>query len=171
MNALVSVIAAALLLAPQHPSMPKGMSHEEHLKQMEKEEELKKRGAKAMGFDQDATTHHFKLAPSGGSIEVTVKNEKDEATVASIRTHLRSIADDFARGQFDKPFQTHGEVPPGVREMQADRASISYQYEDLPGGGAVRIVTDNAPARKAVHEFLRYQIKEHQTGDPTDVKR
>jgi hypothetical protein len=171
MSSLISALAVALLLAPQHPSMPKGMSHEEHLKQMEKDEALKKRGAEAMGFDQDATTHHFKLAPAGGSIEITVKNEKDKAVIAAVRNHLRSIAADFARGAFDKPFQTHGEVPPGVNEMQADKNAIAYRYEDLPQGGAVRIVTTNARAQEAVHAFLRYQITEHQTGDPTDVKR
>jgi hypothetical protein len=80
MNSLITVlVGAVLLMAPEHPTMPKGMSHEEHLKQMENDEALKKRGGEAMGFDQDSTTHHFKLASSGGSIEVTVKNEKDEA--------------------------------------------------------------------------------------------
>jgi hypothetical protein len=168
---LISVVTAALLPGPQHPSMPAGMSHEDHLKQMAKDEALKKRGAQAMGFDQDATTHHFRLSPDGGSIEVTVKNEKDEATITAVRSHLRSIAADFSRGEFDKPFQTHGEVPPGVQQMQLDRALISYRYEDLIGGGAVRIETANARAQKAVHEFLRYQITEHQTGDPVQVKR
>jgi hypothetical protein len=55
--------------------------------------------------------------------------------------------------------------------MQVDKGAIAYQYEDLPQGGAVQIVTANDRARTAVHEFLRYQIKEHQTGDPTEVKR
>src|SRR6476620_3686161 len=128
MSSLVSLFAAALLLTlQQHPSMPKGMSHEEHLKQMEKDDALKKRGAEAMGFDQNATTHHFKLAPSGGSIEVTVKNDGDDDALAAIRSHLRSIAADFARGVFDKPFQTHGEVPPGVPEMQQSRQKITYR--------------------------------------------
>ena len=88
MSLVISFLVAALLLAPQHPTMPKGMSHEEHLKQMEKDEALKKRGAEAMGFDQNATTHHFKLAPSGGSIEVTVNNENDQATIAAVRSHF-----------------------------------------------------------------------------------
>ena len=166
MSLFIAVLAAALLLAPQHPTMPKGMSHEEHMKQMEKDEALKKRGAEAMGFDQDATTHHFRLAPSGGSIEVTVKNEKDDAAIAAVRTHLRSIAADFARGEFDKPFQTHGEVPPGVPEMQKSRLKIAYRYEDLPQGGAVRIDTKDPRVLDAVHAFLRYQITEHQTADP-----
>jgi len=171
MSSPIPVLAAALLLALQHSTMPNGMSHEEHMKQMEKDEALKTRGAEAMGFDQNATTHHFHLAPSGGSIEITVKNEKDDEVIAAVRSHLRSIAADFARGEFDKPFQTHGEVPPGMLEMQVDTESIAYRYEDLPHGGAVRIVTANDRARQAVHEFLRYQIKEHQTGDATEVKR
>ncbi len=170
MNSLISVLAAALLLAPQHPTMPKGMSHEEHLKQVEKDEALKKRGAEAMGFDQNATTHHFKLAPSGGSIEVTVKNEKDDEVIAAVRSHLRSIAADFARGDFDKPFQTHREVPPGVPEMQKSN-QITYRYEDLAQGGAVRIETKDARALDAVHTFLRYQIAEHRTGDPKQNDR
>jgi hypothetical protein len=166
MSLVISFLVAAFLLAPQHPTMPKGMSHEEHLKQMKKDDALKKRGAEAMGFDQNATTHHFKLAPSGGSIEVTVKNEGDDDALAAIRSHLRSIAADFARGVFDKPFQTHGEVPPGVPEMQQSRQKITYRYEDLARGGAVRIETNDARALDAVHAFLRYQITEHGTGDP-----
>jgi hypothetical protein len=171
MSSLISVLAATLLLAPQHPTMPKGMSHEEHLKQMEKDEALKKRGAEAMEFDQDATTHHFTLAPSGGSIEVTVKNEKDHEVIAAVRSHLRSIAAEFARGAFDQPFQTHGEVPPGVPEMQKSSQKITYRYEDLPQGGAVRIGTKDARALDAIHAFLRYQITEHRTGDPKQNDR
>jgi len=99
MSSLLSVIAAALLLASRHPSMPKGMSHEEHLKQMKKDEELKKRGAEATGFDQDAVTHHFKLTPSGGSIEVTVKKQRAETVIAAVRSHLRFVAHEFAQGK------------------------------------------------------------------------
>ncbi|PYR73529.1 MAG: hypothetical protein DMF86_20265 [Acidobacteria bacterium] len=32
--------------------------------------------------------------------------------------------------------------------------------------GRVRITTKDARALEAVHAFLRYQIKEHRTGDP-----
>jgi hypothetical protein len=166
MNPMISFLAAALLLAGQHPQMPAGTSHEEHLKQMRKDEALKKRGADAMGFDQDATTHHFRLAATGGSIEITVKDKADETMIAAVRTHLRSIATEFAAGHFDKPFQTHGEIPPGVAEMQKLMANITYRYEDLLQGGAVRIETKDARSLDAVHAFLRYQISEHQTGDP-----
>jgi hypothetical protein len=169
MNLLIPFVAA-LLLTAQHPQMPAGMSHEEHLKQMQKDEALKQRGAEAMGFDQDATTHHFKLSPTGGSIEVTVKDQADAPTITAVRSHLQSIAAEFAAGRFDKPFQTHGEVPPGVPEMQRNKQSIRYRYEDLPHGGAVRIETKDTHLLDAVHAFLRYQITEHQTGDHLQPK-
>ncbi len=171
MNPMMPFIAAALLLAGQHPQTPAGMSHEEHLKQMQKDEALKKRGADAMGFDQDATAHHFRLAAAGGSIEVTVKDPADQNTLAAVRSHLRSIATEFANGRFDKPFQTHGEVPSGVSDMQMSSLKIAYRYEDLPQGGAVRIEAKDSRAVDAVHAFLRYQIAEHRTGDPLDIKR
>jgi len=171
MNPLIAFVAATLLLGGQHPQMPAGMSHEEHLKQMQKDEALKKRGAEAMGFDQDATTHHFRLAPTGGSIEVTVKDDSDVTMIAAVRSHLRSIATEFADGHFDKPFQTHGEVPPGTAEMQSAKQNITYRYEDLPQGGAVRIFANSQSSVDAIHAFLRYQITEHRTGDPLEVKR
>ena len=171
MNLIVSIVTATLLFASQHPAMPQGMSHEEHLKQMEKEKALQKRGADAMGFNQEATTHHFKLTPDGGAIEVTVNSGTDSVAVAEVRNHLRSIASEFAGGDFDKPFQTHGEVPPGVPVMQKNNRAILYRYQDLPLGGAVRIDTKDKRAREAVHEFLRYQITEHRTGDPLEVER
>jgi hypothetical protein len=171
MISLMPFIAAALLLAGQHPQMPTGTSHDEHLKQMQKDAALKKRGAEAMGFDQDAATHHFRLTATGGPIEVMVKDQSDERAIAAIRTHLRSIAREFAAGQFDRPFQTHGEVPPGVAEMQKRHAKIAYRYEELPGGGAVRIESKDTRALDAVHAFLRYQITEHHTGDPLKYKR
>lgn len=170
MNLIISVVTATLLLVAQHPAMPQGMSHEEHLKQMEKDKELKKRGADAMGFDQEATMHHFRLTPDGGAIEVTVNNATDSTIVVDVRNHLRSIAKEFADGNFAKPFQTHGEVPPGVAVMQKNSRVLSYKYEDLPLGGVVRIQASDARALEAVHEFLRYQITEHRTGDPLEVK-
>ena len=49
----VSILVAAPVAAmlAQHSAMPPGMSHEEHLAQIQKEAELKKRGAAVMGFD------------------------------------------------------------------------------------------------------------------------
>jgi hypothetical protein len=53
--------------------------------------------------------------------------------------------------------------------MKARHASISYAYEELPLGGRVRITTTDAAALAAVHQFLRFQITEHRTGDAVDA--
>jgi hypothetical protein len=170
-SCLILVMALTTVSLAQHASMPPGMTHEEHQAQMQKDADLKKRGMAAMGFDQDKTTHHFLLATNGGSIEVGVKDASDAESRTRVRAHLKEIAAEFAGGNFDKPFATHAEVVPGVRTMQERRASIAYAYEDTPDGGRVRISTSDGAASAAVHAFLRYQIREHATGDPQSVKR
>ena len=155
------VFAALLTLFLQHQAMPPGMSHEQHSKQMQRDAELKRRGALAMGFDQDKSTHHFRTTPTGGSIEVGVKEGADAVSRDQIRTHLKEIADAFAKGDFAKPFQTHAEVPPGVPAMKRLKGAIRYKYEETADGGAVRITTADPDALKAVHEFLAYQAREH----------
>ena len=146
--------------------MPPGMTHEQHLAQMQKDAELKRRGAAAMGFDQNATTHHFLLTADGGVIDVSVNEAADATNRDAIRAHLKEISDEFARGNFAKPFATHGEVPPGVKTMQQRLTALAFRYDDTPRGGRVVIRTEDGKARAAVREFLRYQIREHATGDP-----
>jgi hypothetical protein len=154
----------------QHPAMPSGMTHEEHLAEMQKEAGMKRRGAAAMGFDQDATAHHFVLKPAGGYIQVQANDPSDGASRDAIRTHLRAIADAFASGDFSKPFMTHAGNPPGVEAMTRLKAAIRFTFEEIEAGGRVQIATADATAVKAVHDFLRYQIKEHATGDRLDVQ-
>jgi hypothetical protein len=162
MTQMLLLVAA---LVTQH-RMPPGMTHEEHLAQMKKDEALKRRGAAAMGFDQDRTTHHFVLTADGGAIEVTVNDASDTSNREAIRSHLKEIAVEFAHGDFAKPFATHGEIPPGVKTMQQRLRAIAFRYEDVAAGGRVLILTADRKAKTAVQEFLRYQIREHATGDP-----
>jgi hypothetical protein len=53
--------------------------------------------------------------------------------------------------------------------MKDKHAEISYLFDELPTGGRVRIRTANADALKAIHDFLRFQIEDHHTGDTTDI--
>lgn len=139
------------------------MTHEEHQKQLQKAAELNKRGAVAMGFDQEATRHQFLLADDGGSIEVSVKDPADTKNLSAIRSHLKEIAASFKEGDFSRPFQTHAEVPPGVDQMKARKDAIAYTYEQTDRGARVRIHTSDSEAIEAIHTFLKYQIAEHHT--------
>src|SRR5262249_9509470 len=162
-------LSTTIQLCAQHPAMPTGTSHEQHLAQMPKEAEMKNRGDAAMGFEQDAVTHHFLLRPGGGVIRVEVRNPADVRSLEAIRKHLETIAAGFGSGDFGAPLMTHGEVPPGVPTMQCLKAEIRYGFGETSKGGRVQIVTKNPEALDAVHAFLRYQITEHHTGDPLTV--
>jgi hypothetical protein len=172
---LVFVVAGVpfgtVIAAVQHPEMPAGMTHEEHLAQMKKEADLKEHGQMAMGFDQDKASHHFTLTAEGGAIIVSANDAADQMTRDHIRTHLQEIARTFGRGDFEKPLTTHSEMPPGAATMQRLKAAITYTFESTDRGGRVRIATSNTEARDAIHDFLRYQIKEHATGDPVSVQK
>ena len=144
---MLTVTLATTLAGFTHVQHPAGHPHE------------------AMGFDPDKATHHFLLAPTGGDIRVQATDPADHATRDMIRAHLRRIAREFANGVFDKPFTTHGEMPPGVSDMQRLKQAISYDFTEIDNGGRVRITTKDARALEAVHAFLTYQIKEHRTGD------
>jgi hypothetical protein len=129
--------------------------------------DVEKHGNEAMGFPHDKTTHHFRLSPDGGAIEVMVNDAKDVDDLQAIRMHLKHIAAMFSNGDFSVPMFVHSEVPPGANEMKDRRADITYAFEEMPTGGRVRIVTANHDALNAVHDFLTFQITDHQTGDAT----
>jgi hypothetical protein len=150
----VFTILLAMCAAAQDAGHPMDKSHADH----------------AMGFSQDKTTHHFRLYKDGGAIEVEANDPKDTETVAQIRMHLQHIAHMFAEGNFEIPMLVHDQTPPGAAEMKRLSAEIKYTYESAPRGGRVRIQTRNPQALSAVHEFLKFQIREHKTRDPEVVQ-
>lgn len=127
------------------------------------------RGDQGMGFSQEKTTHHFRLSADGGAIEVSANDPRDTASRDQIRMHLGHIAKMFEQGNFEIPMFVHGKLPDGAALMKKDKAAIRYTFEETQSGGSVRINTTNPEALKAVHSFLRFQIAEHRTGDPTEI--
>jgi hypothetical protein len=139
-----------------------------HKEKSDHQADVETHGDKAMGFPHDKTTHHFRLLPDGGAIEVTVNDAKDVDDLQAIQMHLKHIAAMFSNGDFSIPMFVHSEVPPGTTEMKDRRADITYTFEELATGGRLRIVTQNHDALNAVHDFLNFQIQDHQTGDKAD---
>jgi len=123
------------------------------------------RGDHAMGFSHERTTHHFRLYPDGGAIEVTANQSSDIDSRNMIRTHLSHITKMFAAGNFNTPMFIHDTVPPGATTMSELRDHIDYRYSDIPAGGRVRIHSSDPTAVAAVHDFLSFQITDHKTGD------
>lgn len=130
------------------------------------------RAAMVMGFDQQATTHHFHLYEDGGAIEVSANDPADVKDRDAIRSHLPHIATMFGAGNFEAPMLVHDSANvPGTAVMTERRDRIRYTYVETPRGGRVDIVTTDPQALDAVHAFLRYQIAEHKTGDATTVSK
>jgi len=129
------------------------------------------KGDMVMGFDQAQTTHHFLLFNDGGAIDVSVKDSADTKNRDAIRSHLPHIAMMFGEGDFEAPMLVHdSKNVPGTKLMIERKGVIRYQYVETPNGGRVNIVTSDPDALAAVHTFLKFQIAEHKTGDPTTVR-
>ena len=118
------------------------------------------RGHEAMGVDQYTSEHRFEPLPDGGRIELQ-RDSADRAGVATIRAHMRDIADRFSRGDFSIPGFVHAQEVPGTRVMADRKGQITYQAHDLPGGAEVRIRSTDAAAIAGIHEFLAFQRTDH----------
>ena len=134
-------------------------------------DQMNARGAHVMGFDQDQTVHQFRLHTDGGAIDIRVKAREDRDNITAIRSHLPHIAEMFGAGNFEAPMLIHATDVPGTSAMTARKDRIRFAYVETPQGGRVDIITTDAEALKAVHEFLRFQIADHRTGDSTAVTK
>jgi hypothetical protein len=133
--------------------------------------ELNKRGDHVMGFSHEKTTHHFELNHDGGIIEVRTNDLADSQSRDEIRSHFQHIVQMFATGNFNVPMLVHSTKDvPGTAVMSQQKNQLHWQLEDTARGARIVITADNKPALDAVHEFLRYQIDDHKTGDCTAVR-
>lgn len=131
---------------------------------------LDQHGDKVMGFSHEKTAHHFVLTPDGGLIEVRTNDIKDAASLRQVRTHFQHIVSMFAAGNFNAPMLVHSQDVPGAATMTRLKADLHWDLQEIPRGARITITADNKEALDAVHDFLRFQIADHQTGDCTAVR-
>src|SRR6266404_33223 len=140
-----------------------------HTRRALRQQGVIERGDHVMGFSHDKATHHFLLYQDGGAIDVQANKLEDAATRDAIRSHFSHIVKMFAEGDFSAPMLIHLQNPPGTETMKQLREQIQYKLENTASGARIRITTKNAEALQAVHTFLRFQIKDHQTGDSAEI--
>ena len=167
---IVSLLAFRMLVPQQDKgNAPDCPMHDEHAKQSDHDRGVDDRGDVVMGFSHEKTVHHFFLYSDGGAIAAEARDPQDADSRDSIRMHFRHITRMFADGNFTAPMLVHEQEPPGVATMKQLRKEIRYRFEPSEPGGRVVITTSNPQALAAIHEFLRFQIKDHRTGDSLDV--
>lgn len=171
----LALVSALVFACPsgaiaQEPDAATCPMHAEHMamKTHEHAAEVDSRGDEVMGFSHAATTHHFRLLADGGAIEISANDPQDTASLAAIRSHLTIAAAAFAKGDFAMPLAIHGETPAGAPTLAGHAADIDYRYEETPHGARVHLLAKTPETLAAIHEFLRYQITEHRTGDPLE---
>ena len=158
--------ASLFLIAALGPSQTAGAAT---VQGSEHQHQVSVNGDKPMGFSHEKTTHHFLLRADGGVIQVDANSAEDKESRDQIQSHLGHIAKMFTEGDFNTPMLVHSVTPPGTAAMTKLKADIKYSYEASPKGGRVVIATSNQEALAAVHEFLKFQIKDHATGDPLTI--
>jgi len=122
-------------------------------------------GNHVMGFSHEGTTHHFELNYDGGGIDVRANDVRDTESRDQIRSHFRHIAQMFAAGNFNAPMLVHSSTVPGTATMTRLKDQLHWDLQETARGARIKITADNKTALDAVHEFLRFQIEDHKTGD------
>ncbi len=122
---------------------------------------VQERGRSAMGVDQYTSRHVFEDLRDGGRIVLDRDEADDTLGIATIRLHMRDIADAFSRGDFAIPGFVHAREVPGTAEMVRLRERIGYEAIDRPRGAEVRIRATDPEALRAVHAFLAFQRADH----------
>ncbi len=120
-----------------------------------------------MGVNQYTSTHIFEPLADGGRIELQ-RNASDTAGAAQIRRHMRTIAAQFAAGNFRLPGFVHDRDVPGTAVMALRRSSVRYTVDSLPWGAALRLRSQDPTAVAAIHEFLAFQRQDHHAGAQRD---
>ena len=154
---ILLVLAATLSFAQDHQNMDHQAALNQH-------------GDQVMGFSHEKTSHHFVLTTDGGLIEVRAKDLTDTASLSQIRGHFQHIVRLFADGNFNAPMLVHSQDVPGTATMARLKSSLHWDMQEIPRGARLTIAADNKEALDAVHDFLRFQIADHGTGDCTAVR-
>jgi hypothetical protein len=132
--------------------------------------QLNQRGDHIMGFSHESTTHHFELNQDGGVIEVRANDLNDTVSRDQIRGHFHHIVQMFAAGNFNVPMLVHAQDVPGTAVMSRLKDQLHWELQETPRGAKILVTADNEAALDAVHEFLRFQIADHKTGDCTAIR-
>ena len=126
-----------------------------------RQEAVRERGAAVMPFALGDTLHQFEKTAQGGVQRVSARPGHDDQ-VPAIRTHLRDIADRFARRDFAAPAEIHGEDMPGLAELRAARpGELGVAYREIPDGAEVTYTGAAAALTVALHRWFDAQVSDH----------
>ena len=128
---------------------------------------LLSRASKVSGFDSERVNLHFYILKNGGAVEVTAKDPNDEATIKAIQAYLKKESDLWTKGNFETVTVVYGRPPEGTMQLKKLRDDVTFHAVQEENGAVIRMFTVNPTAKAAIHDYLRFQIDQLKTGDPT----
>jgi hypothetical protein len=118
-------------------------------------------GNAVMPFDLDQTTHVFKTTDTGGIETVITKDPADSQQIALIQQHLQHEVLRFRDGDFGDPATIHSTGMPGLKELAAGAAKITFSYAALPNGAQISYATNDPRLVDALHRWFAAQLADH----------
>ncbi len=152
---VVIVLGSALVIAQSAPANP--------------EQEVDTRFSRALGVPLDKVTIHYYLVKNGGVIELSAKNTGDSGTIAALQKYLQNQKDLWEKGKETAVTEVHMHPPEAAATMRKLRNDITFYAAKTDNGGVLRMFSINDQARVAIQDYLRFEINEHKTGDPTTL--
>jgi hypothetical protein len=122
---------------------------------------IHEQGGAIMPFDLDRTTHAFKTTETGGVETVIAKDAADSEQIALIQQHLQHEVLRFRDGDFGDPATIHGTGMPGLIELAAGAAKITFSYTALPNGAQISYETRDPRLIDALHRWFAAQLADH----------
>jgi hypothetical protein len=163
---LSAVAGAAHAQNTEHTVMQHDqMDHAAHMKMMadtQRQADVAQRGKDVMPFSVSATTHIFTKNAAGGIQQVVAKNPRDTQQIELIRQHLRTISEQFMKGDFSGPGHIHGQNMPGLKELaNAKPGQLDIAYTAVPAGAQLTYTSNNAALITALHNWFDAQLSDH----------
>jgi hypothetical protein len=121
---------------------------------------VEQRSESVMPFDMNRTMHMFMPSASGG-VQSVVSNDGDAHQIALIRSHLRTEARAFARGDYSDPGSIHGMTMPGLAKLHAGARHIVVRYADIANGAQITYATPEPALIAALHDWFAAQVSDH----------
>jgi len=125
------------------------------------------RGKGVPPLDESKIVRHYWLVKNGGIIEISPKDAADTATMDLIQKHCEALSAEFNAGSFESSVPAGSTPPPSIAQLKKLKNQITFAVAQTDTGWSVRMLTIDPTARQAVLDFLRFQITERKTGDPT----
>lgn len=133
------------------------------------EQEVDARFSRAMGVSLDKVTVHFYLVKNGGVMELLAKDPGDNSTVEALQKYLQNQKDLWEKGKETAVTDVHLRAPESAATMRRLRNDITFYAAKMDNGGVLRMFSINDQARTAIQDYMKFEIAEHNTGDPTTL--